>query len=118
MEQSIICRQCDESYGVWECCSCEKIVCDKENCSLTFPHYNDTLHVVCLNCKETIENKLKLVADVDKLKLVADVDKLKLVADVDKLKLVVVDVDKLKLLKQKIQKIQKRSRKIYKYIKI
>ena len=109
MEQSIICRQCDESYGVWECCSCEKIVCDKENCSLTFPHYNDTLHVVCLNCKETIENKLKLVADVDKLKLVADVDKLKLV---------VVDVDKLKLLKQKIQKIQKRSRKIYKYIKI
>jgi len=108
MEQSIICRQCDESYGVWECCSCEKIVCDKENCSLTFPHYNDTLHVVCLNCKETIENKLKLVADVDKLKLVADVDKLKLVAD----------VDKLKLLKQKIQKIQKRSRKIYKYIKI
>ena len=100
MEQSIICRQCDESYGVWECCSCEKIVCDKENCSLTFPHYNDTLHVVCLNCKETIENKLKLVADVDKLKLV------------------VVDVDKLKLLKQKIQKIQKRSRKIYKYIKI
>ncbi len=96
MEQSNICRQCDERDGVWECCSCEKIVCDKENCSLTFPHYNDTLHIVCLNCKETIESKLKLVVYVDKLRL--------------------VDVDKLKLLKQKIQKIQKRSRKIYNYI--
>jgi hypothetical protein len=78
------CNECEQEKQILCCEKCAESVCIKGKCSLTFPHYNDTLYVICRTCTKKIENKL----------------------------LVLVDLDKLVLLKKKIKKLQQENRKL------
>ena len=78
------CNECEQEMQISCCEKCAESVCIKGKCSLTFPHYNDTLYVICRTCTKKIENKL----------------------------LVLVDLDKLVLLKKKIKRLQQENRKL------
>ncbi len=78
------CNECEQEMQILCCDKCAESVCIKGKCSLTFPHYNDSLYVICDTCTKKIEKKLR----------------------------VLIDFDKLKLLKRKIKKLQQENRKL------
>ena len=63
------CNECDKEMRILCCEKCAESVCITGKCSLTFPHHNDTLYVICRTCSTKIEKKLKVLLDLDKLKL-------------------------------------------------
>ena len=78
------CYECDLKTTILACNKCGNAVCNKGNCCMLFPHYNESLYVICRTCAKGIDKKLK----------------------------VLVDLDKLKLLKKKIKKLQKENRQL------
>ena len=78
------CNECANEKQILCCDKCAESVCIKGKCSLTFPHYNDTLYVICRTCSIQINKKFQ----------------------------VLIDVDKLVLLKKKIKKLQYKNRKL------
>ena len=78
------CNECDKETNIMACNKCASAVCTKGKCCLLFPHYHDSLYVICRTCSIKIEKKLQ----------------------------VLVDLDKLVLLKRKIKKLQQENRKL------
>ena len=64
-----LCNECNSQVVRESCNRCGEGVCLGTNCCLTFPHYKDTLFVVCLDCSKQIESKLKVLIEKDDLKL-------------------------------------------------
>jgi len=63
------CNECNTNRLI-ECCNkCGEGVCVNDNCSTIFPHYKNTVFVLCRSCSDQIESKLKVVIDLDKLRL-------------------------------------------------
>lgn len=61
------CYECEESVYNEFCNECGITICLDSNCCQTFPHYNNTLYVVCNSCIRSIESKLVLQIDYTKL---------------------------------------------------
>tara|TARA_B100000035_G_C20653242_1_gene401922 strand:+ start:212 stop:574 length:363 start_codon:yes stop_codon:yes gene_type:complete len=64
-----ICEECEEKKQIVLCEKCGGGVCENEDCSFLFPHYNNTLFVICRRCCDEVFDKFKLVMDFTKLKL-------------------------------------------------
>ena len=66
-----VCSSCEETTTIICCNRCGNAVCKLPTCSTLFPHYRNTLFVICNGCSETIYGKMKPVEipDVDKLTL-------------------------------------------------
>lgn len=63
------CEVCGEGDMEVLCDKCGNGVCRNDHCCMIFPHYNNTEYVVCDNCKDKIEKKLRQEIDLDKLTL-------------------------------------------------
>jgi hypothetical protein len=63
------CDRCGEEEVLLCCDKCGDGVCRGERCCMIFPHYRNTEYVVCIACKEQIEEKLKQIIDLGKLTL-------------------------------------------------
>jgi len=55
----VICKQCNIFGGTERCNSCSYVVCGHPACVTSFPHYNNTIWLVCNSCNETITKKIK-----------------------------------------------------------
>lgn len=63
------CNECDENE-IKECCNkCGEGVCLTEYCCQIFPHYNDSLYIICRGCSIDIEKKLHLQLNLGELRL-------------------------------------------------
>lgn len=62
------CIVCEEEEMILFCEKCGDGVCRNERCCVIFPHHKNTEYVVCMECKEIIEKKLKLI-DLGKITL-------------------------------------------------
>lgn len=63
------CNECDDAYIKRVCNRCGEGICSKSACSLDFPHYYDTIFVICHTCFNYINNKLVIHSNPDDLKL-------------------------------------------------
>lgn len=63
------CEVCEEGDMEVCCDKCGDGVCRNERCCMIFPHYNNTEYVVCVECKDKIEKKLRQEIDMGKLTL-------------------------------------------------
>ena len=64
-----ICEECNEKKQIVLCDKCGGGVCQNDDCSVLFPHYNNTLFVICNHCCDEIFDKFKLMIDFTKIKL-------------------------------------------------
>lgn len=62
------CEQCSKKKKLHLCDKCGNTVCCNVKCSLLFPHYHNTLYVICDNCSNEIGQKMKLVINLGELK--------------------------------------------------
>ena len=63
------CSHCSKKKNLHLCVKCGDAVCSNVECSLVFPHYNNTLLVICHECSDEIAQKMKLVINLGELKL-------------------------------------------------
>ena len=64
-----LCEYCNKHKLADLCNTCGEGVCLHDTCCLVFPHYKRTHYVVCNNCRQRVENKLKVVIDYSKLRI-------------------------------------------------
>lgn len=63
------CITCENKSRLLSCDKCGEGVCSRKGCSLAFPHYYNSLFVLCGECIDEISNKFKLVIDKSQLRL-------------------------------------------------
>lgn len=64
-----LCNICETKSNLLTCDKCGEGVCNNDGCSMLFPHYFNTLFVICNDCNVTISKKFKLVIDLSKIRL-------------------------------------------------
>lgn len=63
-----VCSECSENKYIICCNRCGNAVCSSIECSSLFPHYQNTIYVICDSCSTNIYGKMKLI-DFSKLTL-------------------------------------------------
>src|SRR6056300_1358757 len=64
-----LCNICEKKCNLLTCDKCGEGVCSNIECSTLFPHYSNSLFVICNDCNVTISKKFKLVIDLSKIRL-------------------------------------------------
>jgi hypothetical protein len=64
-----LCNECEDHCASHCCNKCANSICDSDNCSWLFPHYNRTNYVICASCVASIDKKLTVLVDYSKLVL-------------------------------------------------
>lgn len=64
-----LCNICKKKCNILTCDKCGEGVCSEEDCSTLFPHYFNSLFVICNDCNVNISKKFKLVIDLSKIRL-------------------------------------------------
>lgn len=64
-----LCECCNERKLVDSCNTCGEGVCFHDTCCTLFPHYKNTLYIICVTCQQRIEHKLKVEIDYSKLRI-------------------------------------------------
>ena len=59
----IRCNECNTNKIKGYCNICKKSTCCRKKCCELFPHYNNTLFVICKHCINKIEEKLYILED-------------------------------------------------------
>ena len=64
-----VCCTCNTG-SIQECCDkCGDGVCLDDICCAVFPHYRDTIYVICRSCYDVIDRQLTVLIDDDKLRV-------------------------------------------------
>ena len=63
------CCECEKRVTRKKCFNCHFHVCDKNTCSIEFPHYDMTYINICASCCNEISEKFKLVINYSELTL-------------------------------------------------
>ena len=70
------CNECDE-HAVQEACNkCGEGVCMSVSCCESFPHHNNSHYVICRQCTNTIDEKLRLLKQKISKKMEKKIQKL------------------------------------------
>lgn len=64
-----LCNVCNEKCYLLICNKCGDGVCSNDKCSTIFPHYFNSLFVICNDCNVSISKKIKLEIDLSKIHL-------------------------------------------------
>ncbi len=67
-EEHCFCETCNRILSgkrILECSCCELLVCKSKKCSVSFPHYNNTLLTFCNYCVDEIYAKFIPASTVD-----------------------------------------------------
>jgi len=66
------CEYCNIN-SISECCNkCGDGVCIDSDCSWQFPHYHNTMFIICNNCFIDVNKKLNVLIDYNKLNLLKE----------------------------------------------
>ncbi len=54
----MVCLCCRNTTNILVCSQCKGYVCNKDECQISFPYYNNQIQVICKVCVDTISKKL------------------------------------------------------------
>ena len=63
------CLECYTNEHLKICDNCRKYVCFSGDCCEKFPHYDNSILVICNSCKNMINKKLKILVNFNDLEL-------------------------------------------------
>lgn len=54
----MVCLCCQNTKNLLVCSHCLEYVCDKDECQISFPYYNNQIQAICKLCVSSISKKL------------------------------------------------------------
>ena len=63
------CNECNDENAILSCDKCGNGLCRNTNCCEIFPHYFNTEFIICRDCCNQVEKKIKVYVDKKDLTL-------------------------------------------------